>query len=164
MFWKTANSAFLVVYRAAFMRDWACGGPYYSKLLLNAIYHNASRHVSEDSAHRCNTNGATLRARFQQRFKELLRENFDQSSTTTVQALLVMSVSLAALRNGRSVAWLYSGMAYRMIFDLGLHTSKSRSSVSKQSSEHSEIQRRIFWSAFGELKNAMFLIYFLAAD
>ena len=153
MYWKTVNSAFLTVYRPAFMRDWACGGPHYSKLLLNAIYHNASRHVSEDSVHRYGPNGATLRARFQQRFKELLRESFEHSSTTTVQGLLVMSASLSALENGRSVAWLYSGMAYRMIFDLGLHTSKSYSSMYKQASDEDiEIQRRVFWSAFGAKK------------
>ncbi|CAF9929954.1 MAG: hypothetical protein ALECFALPRED_004489 [Alectoria fallacina] len=152
LFWKTANSAFLVVYRPAFMRDWACGGPHYSKLLLNAIYHNASRHASEDSIRLYGPNSATLRARFLQRFKELLRESFDHSTTTTVQALLVMSASISALDNGRTVAWLYSGMAYRMIIDLGLHTNEPRFSTFKQVSEEDiEIQRRIFWSAFSEI-------------
>lgn len=166
MFWKTAHSAFLVVYRPAFMRDWACGGPHHSKLLLNAIYCNASRHLSENNIRRYDTSRAALRARFQQRFKELLRESFDQSTTTTVQALLVISVSLSALgEDCRSVSWLYSGMAYRMIVDLGLHTSKSHSSTSKQASEEDdEIQRRIFWSAFGELDVSRFLVHSLAAD
>lgn len=136
------------------MRDWACGGPHYSKLLLNAVYHNASRHASEDSIHRYGPNSATLRARFLQRFKELLRESFEHSSTTTIQALLVMSASLSTLENGRSVAWLYSGLAYRMIVDLGLHTSKSCSSMYKRASDEDiEIQRRVFWSAFGAKKN-----------
>lgn len=134
------------------MRDWACGGPHYSKLLLNAIYHNASRHASEDSIRLYGPNSATLRARFLQRFKELLRESFDHSTTTTVQALLVMSASISALDNGRTVAWLYSGMAYRMIIDLGLHTNEPRFSTFKQVSEEDiEIQRRIFWSAFSEI-------------
>lgn len=135
------------------MRDWASGGPRYSKLLLNAIYHNASRHAAEDSVHRYCPNGATLRAKFLQRFKELLREKFDHSIATTVQALLVMSASLSALGSSRSVAWLYSGMAYRMIVDLGLHTSKPYSYMSKQASDEDvEIQRRIFWSAFSKIQ------------
>lgn len=149
LFWKTANSAFLVVYRPAFTRDWASGGPYFSKLLLNSIYYNVSRHAREDSVHRYGPDRPTLEARFQQRFKELLQESFDQSTITTVQALLVMSVSLSALGNCRSTAWLYSGMAYRMIIDIGLHTNRSRSSISKQASEeYLEIRRRVFWSAF----------------
>lgn len=152
LFWKTANSAFLVVYRPAFMRDWACDGPHYSKLLLNAIYHNASRHASEDSIHQYGPNDAILGARFLHRFKELLRENFEHSTITTVQALLVMSASLSALGNGRRVAWLYSGMAFRMIIDLGLHTCKPCPSMSKQlSDEDMEIQRRLFWGAFSEM-------------
>ena len=135
------------------MRDWACGGPYYSKLLLNAIYHNSSRHACEDSIYRYGPNGDTLSARFQQRFKELLRDTFKYSRITTVQALLVMSASQSALSNCRSVAWLYSGMAYRMIIDLGLHTNRLHSPMSKQASdEENETQRRVFWSAFGEIK------------
>ncbi len=135
------------------MRDWACGGPYYSKLLLNAIYHNSSRHACDDSIHRYGPNGNTLSARFQQRFKELLRDAFEYSRTTTVQALLVMSASLSALSNSRNVAWLYSGMAYRMIIDLGLHTNRPHPLMSKRASEEEkEIQRRVFWSAFGEIE------------
>lgn len=126
---------------------------------MNAIYHNASRHVSEDSFHRYGSNGATLEAKSLQRFKELLRERFDRSTATTAQALLVMTASLSALEKGRSVAWLYSGMAYRMIVDLGLHTSKPYSSGSKQASEEDvEIQRRLFWSAFSEIQRPQFLI------
>lgn len=134
------------------MRDWASGGPHFSKLLLNAIYHSACRYSSEASIHRHGPDGSILGVRFQQRFKELLQESFDRSTITTVQALLVMSTSLAALGNGRGVAWLYSGMAYRMIIDLGLHTGKSCSSLSKRASgEDVELQRRVFWSAFGEI-------------
>ena len=153
MFWKTANSAFLMVYRPAFMRDWASSGPYFSKLLLNAIYHNSCRHASEESIHRYGPDAATLWARFRQRFKELLREEFDHSAITTIQALLVMSSSLAVLENGRNAAWLYSGLAYRMIIDLGLHTGRTFHHVSMQASEEdTEIQRRILWSAFSKLR------------
>lgn len=89
LFWKTANSALLIIYRLAFMRDWASGGPHFSKLLLNAVYHNACRYASEASIHRYGSNGAIQGARFQQRFKELQQESFEQSTITTVQALLV---------------------------------------------------------------------------
>ena len=165
LFWKTANFAFLVVYRPAFMRDWASGGPHFSKLLLNAIYHTACRYASMASIHQHGPDGPILGARFRQRFKELLQESFDQSTITTVQALLVMSTSLSALNNGRGVAWLYSGMAYRMIIDLGLHTSKSCSSVSKRASgEDVEIQRRVFWGAFGEITDIQLQTSWNAVD
>lgn len=147
------------------MRDWASGGPHFSKLLLNAVYHNACRYASEASIHLHGPDGPTLSARFQQRFKILLQESFDQSTLTTVQALLVMSTSLSAVGNKRNVAWLYSGMAYRMIIDLGLHTSKSSSLMSKQASvEDVELQRRVFWSAFGRITDTQFQISWTVTD
>jgi hypothetical protein len=36
--WNRQHHSFLLTYRPAFMRDMACGGPYFSKILLNAIY------------------------------------------------------------------------------------------------------------------------------
>ena len=149
--WKTANSTFLLVYRPAFMRDFASNGPFFSKLLLNAIYYNACRNLSAESCGKYRTTVDTLKTNFRARFKELLRDNFDESSITTIQALLVMSSALAGVGEERNSAWVYSGIAFRMMFDLGLHTTGLGSPSAQQaSSEDLEILRRLFWSAFGK--------------
>lgn len=40
------HHAFCITYRPAFMRDMASGGPYFSKLLLNAVRFRVSREAA----------------------------------------------------------------------------------------------------------------------
>ncbi|KAL8832922.1 MAG: hypothetical protein Q9170_004650 [Blastenia crenularia] len=149
LYWRTANSAFLLVYRPAFMRDYAAEGPMFSTMLLNAIYYSSSRHLDGESYRKYCTDVETLNMQFHTRFKDLLRQSFDESCITTIQALLVMSSALAGVGEERNAAWIYSGMAFRMMFDLGLHTDKqSAVNKPKASIEDQEIGRRLFWSAF----------------
>ena len=141
----------MVVYRPGFMRDWACRGPLYSKLLLNAIYHTAARQSGELSMHRSCGDRINSCTKFRHRFQQLLQQDYDRSSITTIQALLVMSSSISAIGDDRSLAWLYSGMAYRMIIDLGFHTGGPSSAATDCKAEEGyELQKRIFWSAFDE--------------
>ena len=148
LFWTRSNSLFMLVYRPVFMRDWAEGGPYFSKLLLNAIYFNASRYITNP---RYGVTGLKLGERFRKRFRDLLAASYDKSRISTMQALLLVSVSLSAVGKDRSLAWIYSGLAFRMMFDLGLHTSNPDSIKGRKLSvEDIESYRRLFWSAFGK--------------
>ena len=131
------------------MRDWAVDGKYFSKLLLNAIYHNASRFASEPLVLKHARSIPALRRRFRERFSQLLRETLGESKVTTTQALLVMSGSMSLIGDDGSTIWLYSGMAFRMMFDLGLHTvGVGAFRQNTPSEEDKEVQRRLFWSAF----------------
>lgn len=103
------------------MRDMATGGPYFSKLLLNAIYFGASKFSNRPEVRRDPDDVRTAGWTFRMRVKELLGSALDRSEMTTIQALLVMTSSLFALGDERSAAWLYSGTAFRMIIDLGMH-------------------------------------------
>lgn len=150
LYWKTANSTFLLVYRPAFMRDFASNGRYFSKLLLNAIYYSACRHTRTKICDKYATDAVILSTKFHTRFKNLLREEFDESCMTKIQALLVMSSALAGAGEEKNSAWVYSGIAFRMLFDLGLHTAALHLPSAQQTSvEDLEIRRRLFWSAFG---------------
>jgi hypothetical protein len=141
--WNRQHHSFLTTYRPAFMRDMACNGPYYSKLLLNAIYFGASKFSPRHDVR-------TAGWQFRQRVRELLGEALDKSEITTIQALLVMTNSLFALGDERSAAWLYAGLAFRMIVDLGMHVDTvDLASARKFSDEDYEIRRRVFWAAFG---------------
>lgn len=56
-----------------------------------------------------------------------------------------------ALRAGseQSAAWLYAGLAFRMIIDLGLHIDAAPMPNARNITEEDlEIRRRVFWSAF----------------
>jgi hypothetical protein len=147
--WNRQHHAFLITYRPAFMRDMACGGPYFSKLLLNAIYFGASKFSSRLEVRRDPNDVRTAGWLFRQRVRELLGGALDRSDITTIQALLVMASSLFALGDERSAAWLYAGTAFRMIIDLGMHVDASKlSNFRRLTDEDLEIRRRVFWGAF----------------
>lgn len=132
------------------MRDMACNGPYFSKLLLNAIYFGASKFSPRLEVRRDSSDVRTAGWQFRQRVRELLGTALDHSNITTIQALLVMANSLFALGDERSAAWLYAGLAFRMIIDLGMHVEASDLEETRRfSDEDLEIRRRVFWGAFG---------------
>ncbi|KAF7719489.1 Nitrogen assimilation transcription factor [Penicillium ucsense] len=147
--WNRQHHSFLITYRPAFMRDMACGGPYFSKLLLNAIYFGASKFSTRPEVRRNPNDVRTAGWTFRMRVKELLGSALDRSEITTIQALLVMTSSLFALGDERSAAWLYAGTAFRMIIDLGMHVDATMlSNMRRLSDEDLEIRRRVFWGAF----------------
>jgi hypothetical protein len=87
---------------------------------------------------------------FRQRFKDLLGEAMDESSITTIQALITVASSLFAVESSaKSTAWLYSGIAFRMIIDLGLNIDGAELlKRQKITAEDLESRRRVFWGAF----------------
>ncbi|KAJ8119080.1 hypothetical protein OPT61_g70 [Boeremia exigua] len=148
--WNRQHHSFLVTYRPAFMRDMACDGPYFSKLLLNAIYFGASKFSPRhEQVRRVADDVRTAGWQFRKRVRQLLGDALDKSEITTIQALLVMTNSLFALGDERSAAWTYAGIAFRMIVDLGLHVDTlDLASTSDISDQDYEIRRRVFWAAF----------------
>lgn len=147
--WNRQHHSFLITYRPAFMRDMATNGPYFSKLLLNAIYFGASKFSNRPEVRRDPKDVRTAGWTFRMRVKELLGSALDRSEITTIQALLVMTSSLFALGDERSAAWLYAGTAFRMIIDLGMHVDATMLINMRQlSDEDLEIRRRVFWGAF----------------
>jgi hypothetical protein len=140
----------LLIYRQLFFRDFATGGPYFSKLLLNAILFAASKFSPRVDIRREASFPSTAGWRFRQRFKDLLGEAMDESSITTIQALITVASSLFAVEGAsKSTAWLYSGIAFRMIIDLGLNIDGTELlKRQKITPEDLEARRRVFWGAF----------------
>lgn len=147
--WNRQHHSFLVTYRPAFMRDMACGGPYFSKILLNAIYYGASKFSPRLELRKDPNDVRTAGWQFRYRVRDLLGQALDHSEITTIQALLQMSNSLFALGDEQSAAWVYAGTAFRMLADLGLHVDATMLPDRHQLSEEDiEIRRRVYWAAF----------------
>ncbi|KAJ5670603.1 uncharacterized protein N7477_005966 [Penicillium maclennaniae] len=145
IYWSRQLYTAQIIYRPAFMRDMACGGPYFSKLLLNAIFFTVSKHCLRPEIRSDPEDITTAGWKYRQRFTELLRDNFDKSEITTLQALLIMSNSLFSRCDERSLSWLYAGNAFNMIIDLGLHVLPSSN---KLSAEGLEVRKRVLWGAY----------------
>ncbi|XEV01239.1 hypothetical protein FSHL1_006526 [Fusarium sambucinum] len=91
---------------------------------------------------------APLGAFFASRAKVLLELDLDNPRLSTVQALTILSTHEGgSTRDTRG--WLYSGMAMRLAFDLGLHLDPTPYVVSgKMSAVEARARTITFWGAF----------------
>ncbi|KAH8726071.1 fungal-specific transcription factor domain-containing protein [Phaeosphaeriaceae sp. PMI808] len=141
---------FNFVYRPAFTRDMQNGGPYFSKALLNAILSHSLRwcrgEPGMDQLLAPFDDGAAFA-------KEAVKHVFEDvqhgsSRIPTVQALLLLSAQECG-RGNRTQAWLYSGMAFRLIDDMGICVDGKRyENAGELSAEETEIRNRLFWSCY----------------
>jgi hypothetical protein len=118
--------------------DMAIGGPCYSPFLLTVMCAHAAR-FDQGRASEILISRARLL---------LGNEIHRPSCIPTVQALLQLSARDLA-HGSISQAWIYSGLAFRMASDLGLHQSTTRIvMLGHLSAEDLEIRRRLFWSCY----------------
>lgn len=147
--WNRQHHNLLMVYRPLFMRDMASGGPYFSKMLLNSILFAASKFSPRADVRSNPAEPSTAGWQYRQRVKTLLGDALDESTIPTIQALITVASSVFAIGDDRSTSWLYSGIAFRMIVDLGLQVDCTdlveRGSLTV---EDLECRRRVFWGAF----------------
>lgn len=153
------DSTRLALYRPAIMGCIANGGgPWLNKLLLNAIFYSNSLY-SDRPCFQTQNGPNEKGSHFYDRFRHLLVEELGQPSIPTASALLLTSTTLMS-RGKIKESWVLSGMAYRMIIDLGCHlmlapdyeeTAKSQSrsaSYQLHRDMEQEMRKRLYWSAF----------------
>lgn len=126
------------------------GGQYYSAALLNAMLSHSVRWCKAEPGMQ------ELLAPFDEGkvfFQTAVTNLFDdirngQSKVPTVQSLLLLSAQECG-RGNRTQAWLYSGMAFRLIDDMGMCIDGQRYADSTQfSAEDVEIRNRLFWGCY----------------
>ncbi|CAO3622671.1 unnamed protein product [Cunninghamella blakesleeana] len=115
-----------------------------SKLLLNAMFAIASR-ISHDVRVRTTPDAAnTAGDIFFERARILLDFEYDDFNISTIQALLLMSSHQnGALKSIRG--WIYSGMAFRMSQNLGLHRNCDSWDLSPVEKEE---RKRVYYCCF----------------
>lgn len=114
------------------------GGLYYSPFLLTVLCAHAARFQEGPMGEMLITRARLMMG----------SEIQKPSSIPTVQALLQLSARELAY-GSTSQAWLYSGMAFRMVSDLGLHHNSGRIlHLGYLTPEELEIRKRLFWSCY----------------
>ncbi|CAI7607305.1 unnamed protein product [Penicillium glandicola] len=138
------------VYRPAFTRDMKINGAYYSDVLLNAIVSHSVRWCKAEPQVGPLLDSYDGGAQFSHR---ALTGVFDSlkvgyAGIPTIQTLLLLSAQECG-RGNRTQAWLYSGMAFRLLDDLGISIdSRKYSGSAHLSDEDIEIRNRLFWSCY----------------
>lgn len=125
------------------MRDLTSSGPYVTPFLLNAVLAQAARYSDRPEA-------SKLGQTFAQRTLDTLAAEVDKgSSIPTIQGLLIFSARECAC--GRtSQGWLYSGMAFRMMRDMGIHIPPRKLSHLGGHFPPAELalRQQVFWSCY----------------
>lgn len=148
--WCWIQPVFNFVYRPTFTRDLQSNGPYCSVLLLNAVLAHAVRWAKADSrmVHLLEPfeGGALFGRQARAGLMDALQSG--APSIPTVEALLLLSAQECGAGN-LTQAWLYSGMAFRLIVDLGIVFDGRRYARGVQLSvEDIEIRSRLFWACY----------------
>ena len=124
-------------------------GPYYSDVLLNAILSHSLRWCRSEPKIgpllEAYDGGAQFRNGALTGLFESLKAGNGQ--IPTIQALLLLSAQECG-RGNRTQAWLYSGMAFRLVEDLGITIDSRKYSSVQFSDEDIEIRNRLFWSCY----------------
>lgn len=126
-------------------------GPYYSHTLLNAMLSHSIRWGRWDKATRerleHDYDGGAV---FSRHARAMVFDEISKGVATipTVQTLLLLSAQECSAGN-TSQAWMYSGMAFRMIDHLGICVDSQRYTGNIPfSDEDVEIRRRLYWSCY----------------
>jgi hypothetical protein len=163
--WCWIQPLFNFVYRPAFTRryllkilpmvantekgDMEVSGPYYSHALLNTMLSHSIRWCKKSQISHLLVpyeDGEVFSRQARTLLFDELRTG--QSRIPTVQTLLLLSAQECSYGN-RTQAWLYSGMAFRLIEDLGICIDGQKYAGSvRLSDEDIEIRRRVFWSCY----------------
>ncbi|GAB1208644.1 hypothetical protein APSETT445_007395 [Aspergillus pseudonomiae] len=130
--------------------DMKINGPYYSDALLNAILSHSVRWCKSEPRIGPILDSFDGGAQFSHRAVSGLYDSLKVGNLgiPTIQTLLLLSAQECG-RGNRSQAWLYSGMAFRMLEDLGISIdSRKYSDSAHLSDEDIEIRNRLFWSCY----------------
>ena len=79
--------------------------------------------------------------------RQLLSLEFDRPTLSNVQTFVILGLhEFGSSRGAR--AWMYAGIAIRMVISLGLNVEDETRLSLTQSWLETEIRRRVFWATF----------------
>ncbi len=143
---------FTTLSKELFYRDFLTGASsdYCSALLVNVMLALGCHFSSKPAARADPEDSGSTGDHFFKEAKRLLYEDdeFANAKLCTVQALALMSVREAGCGH-ESKGWVYSGMSFRMAYDLGLNIdAQPINEMSRLSDEDVDARRVTFWGCF----------------
>ncbi|KAK6821852.1 fungal-specific transcription factor domain-containing protein [Apiospora arundinis] len=148
--WCWIQPMFNFVYRPAFTRDIQSNGPYYSHTLLSAIVSHSTRWAKRDPVIQEQLAPYEGGALFRKQARSFIFEELNRGVCTIpmIQTLLLLSAQDCSSGNATQ-AWVYSGIAFRLVDHLGIFIDGQRYAADVHLSEEEvEIRHRLFWSCY----------------
>ncbi|KAL3444195.1 fungal-specific transcription factor domain-containing protein [Aspergillus insuetus] len=147
LFWKHYNSVIRVVDQEAFEvgRDTGGGGPFYSGFLHICILAAGYRFADKQRPDMLRIALPGRESLLHREAKYMLDYEMERPGGLPSIAALLLLGDLEVGCGRDNAGWLYSGMAYRLCFDVGLHLDR-RSDSSGLSERDIEIGRMTLWA------------------
>ncbi|CAG8593067.1 1783_t:CDS:2, partial [Acaulospora colombiana] len=143
-FWAQVHPYMIFIDRQDFMEKYNNIEENHTQIILLYAMFAISAKFIDDPAVRTNPDvPSTAGDEYFNRAKELLRDEFDNATLYTIQALLLLAGHQQGAKN--STMWLYVGLATRLAQDMGLHRDSSKWNLDKKKSE---VRKRIWWACF----------------
>ncbi|KAF2152253.1 hypothetical protein K461DRAFT_321290 [Myriangium duriaei CBS 260.36] len=147
IYWAWLHPLHNWVYRPMLVMDLALGGPYCSDFLIMCIFSLVARHLTPQDQVSLHIGHA---GQYVQRAKQLLQDELSAPTPQipTIQGLLILGGAHCAMGKS-SEGWLYTGMAFRMMVDIGLHLRTTKlAELERRTPAETETRRRLYNSAF----------------
>lgn len=144
LFWEHYNAVLHVVHRAAFEEGREAGrGPYYSGFLHICLLAAGYKFCQKDRPDMIRISLPDKESTLQREAKYMLEYEIEQpGGIPSIVALLLLG-DLETGSGRDNLGWLYSGMANRLCFDIGLHLDASNTGASQRDIE---IGRMTLWA------------------
>lgn len=145
----TSNSSAAQRLRRVISGDMQFDGPYYSETLLHAIFAHSLHVCREEIGTSPEVDHFNAGTEFHRRAVSGLHNlvSAGHVDVPLIQTLLILS-TLECVKGNQAQAWLYSGMALRMLDELGITNSYGGSESEQLNDEEVDIRRRIYWSCY----------------
>uniref|UniRef100_A0A1D1Y684 Nitrogen assimilation transcription factor nit-4 n=1 Tax=Anthurium amnicola TaxID=1678845 RepID=A0A1D1Y684_9ARAE len=110
-----------------------------SIILLYAIFSLTAKYVEDPSIQYYSDEFPG--SNFYSKARELLKDEYDKASISTIQALLLLSVQNHGHKD--SMSWVFVGLAIRLAQDMGLHRDSAKWNIDER---QGEVRRRVWWA------------------
>lgn len=151
MYFTWHYAYFTTLSKQLFYRDFIRGRPsqYCSSLLVNSMLALGCHFTSWRAARQNPEDPTTAGDHFFKEAKRLILENdeHEKAKLCNVQALALMSVREAGCGREGS-GWVYSGISFRMAYDLGLNVDAKGPLAKSLSDEDIDARRITFWGCY----------------
>lgn len=134
--------------RNLFLRDMDCNGLFYSDFLLCCILTHSLHFSTKVNYLTEKKKSSSLSDVFQEAALEMLQEELENPSVTTVQGLLLLASKESGIGKS-SLGWIHSGIASRIAIALGLHLDSVDIKDKKGLSEEEvRVKKTTFWGCY----------------
>ncbi|KAJ2818564.1 hypothetical protein FBU31_005824, partial [Coemansia sp. 'formosensis'] len=150
LYFRYVHPVFPILYKSYFLERVLAKNNRPSPSLLSAVFAAASTYKFRESQNEAELTRARIQMAVHfQRAKLYLDEQYTLNTTASILTLLLMAVYEQGTMSTRS--WLYSGMAIRKAYDLGLHrdvgvTKHQGHSVLSQTEV--QVRQRAWWGCY----------------